>query len=683
MTGGNVSGTDLSRTLREELGVQLPASEVERLLSLHPRHVVEHKGVFRLTEAASAEFAVKLEDAERLERQAGELFTATAEECCAEMVGDTTWQRFNEILLLPMIRELGARTYDFINGEGFNFDASDHLDRFLAEYSPNVRTSAQATIARFLDPKNKVARAYVLRQLSASFLTSAANLDDAKLKELRVVAEKEAEFHVFTDTNFLFSLFTLHDNPSNEAARRLSELTEELQGVIDFRLFALPISLAETKNAVAGTVDSLRGIVLTQNYLDALVNERNLSSLALTFLDQAGRPGGTREAEEFFRPYQDSLVDVLREQHVDLFNQKTDEYNTRDDVVDDINTQLEWEQRKFGERAKTYEKLKHDLVLWHFVKDKRSAFVESPLAAKYWIVTVDYRLLGFDSYKQRRRQQLSVCLHPTVLVQMLQFWVPRTVQLEEALLSSIRLPFLFQEFDPATERVTIKILKALSRIEGSSSLSSDTIRRMMIDDELRRRMRSEEDVEKQIQLVRDEFVEQEARLRRENEHLKRRLEETSGKRTESEEETAKLQAELAQERESKERMADELRTITQETTQTQQDLATERVFRENVRFYSRRVPISLIAAGAVGFAVTFLLSAFTKVVTWQAIVVGCAIGLLLMVEILTAGAEGKSKLAGAVLWRGVTRLRWLLRWLVGAAVTGVIGTVTYVWVQTW
>ncbi|MBA2311492.1 MAG: hypothetical protein H0V97_01685 [Actinobacteria bacterium] len=658
-------------------------SEVERLLSLHPLHVVEYNGAFRLTETSSAEFAEKLEDAERLERQACELFTATAEECCAELVGDTTWQRFNEVLLIPMIRELGARTYDFINGQGFNFDASNHLDRFLAEYSSDVRTSAQAAIARFLDPKNEVARAYVLRQLSAFFLTSAANLDDEKLKELSVAVEKNAEFHVFTDTNFLFSLFTLHNNPSNEAARRLSELTEELEGLIDFRLFALPISLAETKNAVAGTVDSLRGLVLNQNYLDALVTERNLSSLALTFVDQAGRPGGIRDAEEYFRPYQDSLVDVLREQHVDLFNQNTDEYNTRDDVVEDINTQLEWEQKKFRERAKTYEKLKHDLVLWHFVKDKRVAFVESPLAAKYWIVTVDYRLLGFDSYKERRRQQLPVCLHPTVLVQMLQFWVPRTVQLEEALLSSIRLPFLFQEFDPATERVTIKILKALSRIEGSSSLSGDTIRRMMIDDELRRRMRSEEDVEKQIQFVRDEFVEQEARLRRENEDLKRRLEETSGRRSDSEEATAKLQAELSQERESRERMADELGTITQKATQTQQDLATERVFRENVRIYARRLPVSLIAGGVVGFAVVFLLAVFTKVVTWQAVVVGCAIGLLLMVEILTAGAEGKTGLAGAALWRSVTRLRWLLRWLVGAAVAGVIGTVAYMWVQTW
>ncbi|HXG70826.1 MAG TPA: hypothetical protein VNJ04_09480, partial [Gemmatimonadaceae bacterium] len=60
------------------------------------------------------------------------------------------------------------------------------------------------------------------------------------------------------------------------------------------------------------------------------------------------------------------------------------------------------------------------------------------LDASFWIATVDYRFLNFDSRKRRpKRDPIPICVHPTVLIQMLQFWLPRTAELEAALFESL------------------------------------------------------------------------------------------------------------------------------------------------------------------------------------------------------------------------------------------------------
>lgn len=81
-----LASTDLARTLRSDFGVSLSAHEVERLLALEPRHVVDRDGLYRLTQGASAEFGEKVDEAERLEKDAGRLFDQTVEQCCPEMM---------------------------------------------------------------------------------------------------------------------------------------------------------------------------------------------------------------------------------------------------------------------------------------------------------------------------------------------------------------------------------------------------------------------------------------------------------------------------------------------------------------------------------------------------------------------------------------------------------------------
>ena len=55
-------------------------------------------------------------------------------------------------------------------------------------------------------------------------------------------------------------------------------------------------------------------------------------------------------------------------------------------------------------------------------------------------MTVDHRLLRFDRQKTQGRDTnaVPICVHPAVLIQMLQLWLPRTPRFDEAMLQSVR-----------------------------------------------------------------------------------------------------------------------------------------------------------------------------------------------------------------------------------------------------
>ena len=152
-----------------------------------------------------------------------------------------------------------------------------------------------------------------------------------------------------------------------------------------------------------------------------------------------------------------------------MFSQDISAFKTNQDVIDDLLQQKEFEKQRYGDRAKNYERLEHDMVLWHFVKSKRPLRPELPIDAEYWIITADYRLLGFDAHKQKRMgTEVPICLHPTTLTQLLQFWVPQTPEFEQALLSTMRLPTVLPLMDGDAERVSLKILNAVSTFRTSA-----------------------------------------------------------------------------------------------------------------------------------------------------------------------------------------------------------------------
>ncbi len=524
-------------------------------------------GSFKLSESSAKLLNSEIRDAEEIISKAKTVFVDTlAFDGLTSEEKDQIWIGFNDIFIRPFIKTIGANIYDLLNGKSANIDQS-LLGAYLTNYPIEQRECLNNSARLFLNSKDLDVRSYILRFLNAYFCIEASGLDKSTLESLQISLVKPQDIILFVDTNFLFSILELHENPSNTAAIGLIELIKNLNGKIDVKLFVSNQTLQEARSVIIGTIDALNGTRLTPNMADAA--SRFVSGLSRKFFIEVNRSKTPLTPKEFFQPYVDNLTLILHRKGVEVFNEETSILNTRQDVVDDILEQSKYEEQKWGERAKAYKPLEHDVVLWHFVKDKRKVGIDSPLDAGYWIVTIDFRFLGFDEYKKSKGfNAVPICIHPTTLVQLLQFWIPRSQLLEDTLYSSLWLPFIFRDLDPQSENITIGIVKNLSRFENIGDLPKDTIVGVLVNEALRLKIKNEADVNKQIELVREALIDQNKKAQSEaeaaiNKNIKyeQELQKKETDLTQLKGDLQTTREELNQEKINRQRLSEELSSI--------------------------------------------------------------------------------------------------------------------------
>jgi hypothetical protein len=536
---------EIAMAIGKEFKIHVGVPQVARQLSAltAEKEVIQVAGDrFRLTEAARARLTSASSASRDSEERVAAFFSKTLAEHCPGLAGSVDWGTFDAQLLRPLVRELGAYTYELMAGRKPDLDETTRLPDFLSAYPEEQRPGLKQAILCFLDHSNHDVRGFVLRRLSASFLIEAAGLDGRTLDILRHTTPGAISFKVFLDTNFLFSVLGLHENPSNEAAQLLTKLASQVGEGVSVRLYVLPPTIEEARKVLAAARDNLTGLRLTQNTADAASLMR-LSGVVQKFVDEARRSRRAISAEAYFDPYIEGLVQVARGKGVELYNEKLDRYRTDPRVTDDILNRMEFEADM--PRRKTYEQLEHDRILWHYIDDKRAASVNSLTDAVYWIATVDYRFLGFDAYKTRiLSRRVQCCVHPTSLIQILQFWLPRTPLFEEAILNSLKLPFMFHDFDFETERSTVRILKTLGRYESIQDLSRETILSILMDETLRQRISTSDNAEGDAELIRETLVEVQARTEEQRDALSSRTRELEKMTEAATQEVAELNSRL-------------------------------------------------------------------------------------------------------------------------------------------
>jgi hypothetical protein len=511
LSGEPLSTQRLVDNLRNILHIDIDAirvgTQVEQMLKAGTL-VSLGNGDLKIGEEARRQLERDVKQTDELNARVKARFATILADCCPGLSGDEEWHAFNGEFMQPLIQEIGARTYQLISGMPLDLEKTTRFPAYLQEHPSDQRQGLRAAIVKFLEPRDADVRSFVLRHLNAYFSVEAGALRAETVDSLMRMIEKPPSFKIFVDTNFLLSFLELRDNPSNEAAKSLVGLTRQLAGKALCRFYVSPLTLDEFKSVVEGQRDFLRGLNLPPN-LAAVALEVDLSGVARRFIEFSTAAGHPVSAEAYFEPYLLDLVPTLRHKNVEFFNESMDRYSSRQDVIDDILAQLAYEKKRFRERAKSYGQLRHDVVLWHFVHDKRPARVESPIDATHWIVTVDYHYMSFDEFKRRgSRNSVPICLHPTSLIQMLQFWLPRTQEFEEAILDSMRLPLLFQEFDASAEKVSVGILETLARFENADQLPKEVVGHILVNRALRQELALEQDLQRQVDLIKGAVVEE-------------------------------------------------------------------------------------------------------------------------------------------------------------------------------
>lgn len=512
---GGVCGRDeLSTLLNAKLPVALARSQVDRILGR-----LKSKGTIlspaddrlKLSEAATAELLELSADHDRLETSVQSKFSALI---ASLSPAPFDWRTFHTRLLTPLLLELGARSYEFLSGQISSFGRTESFLAFLNSLPAESRVEGGRVIEAFFNPRDPDIRSYILRFLNASFLVLATGIPESSMDPLTERTKRRLRLRVIVDTNFLFSLIGLHENPADDVVEVLNRLISQLHDRLDVRMYILPSTLDEAKGTIEAYASRLSGIHIDRNLAEAVRSgTTDLSGITLKFIKEAVSARKGLNAKDYFQPYLDDLVTIARSKGVELYNEPIDHLRLDQGVIDDVLSQMEFEKRtKRPENAKSYELLLHDMVLWHFVHRKRPVRFDSYLDAEFWAATIDFGLLGFDRYRVRKESPaIPVCVHPTVLLQVLQLWIPRNDLLDAALVDSLR-PLLPHVFDRDAERVTIRILRVLSRFEDVGDLTSETLTHVLFDKAVRARVGATDEIEQQILLVREALVAETSRL---------------------------------------------------------------------------------------------------------------------------------------------------------------------------
>jgi len=422
-------------------------------------------------------------------------------------------------------------------------------------------------VESFFSSQNPKVRAFVLRSLHSHLLCLAASLPLASLAALQDKAKDNLHLRIFLDTNFLFSILGLHENPSNEAAAELLGLVSQLNQRIRVSLYVIGLTVDEVRRTLTFYQTKLNELSLTPKLGGVASSlEGDFSGITLKYFEAVKTAKHRLSAKDYLGPYLENLVTVLRGRNIELYNENTDQLSQSQPVVDDILAEEKREEKR-RDRGKSYEALRHDVTLWHLAHKQRPQRLDSPLDASFWIATVDYRFLSFDSRKRRPQQDpIPICVHPTVLIQMLQFWLPRSPELEAALFDSLKAA-LPHHVDSDAEEMSLRIIKALARFENVDDLPAETITSVLLNSALRQRLGAVHDRDEDQELVKEAIVEQvsAARAELDNERkaardLQGALDRARGEKESAEaearridskrqSEVAGLQAEVSQERE--------------------------------------------------------------------------------------------------------------------------------------
>jgi len=499
--------SELQIELKRDLGVRIPEQTiVSQLQGLAGQGAVISlpDGRVKLSEQTRNELTIAHNLADQEKKVCEAIFFGACEKYCPDIPANDVFEEFTRSLQRS-VQIAGANLFHLIVDGKLERDV-DWLAPFLSKFGVSHQESLRAVLGTFFAPKNVACRNQILRVLSARFFAEASQLSTETLKLVEAERKKKS-IKLVLDTNFLFSILQLHDNPGDESAHSLIEVAKNSGHNLELKLYVLPSTIEEAKRALVSQVRLIESLRVTMAMSRASMN-LPMPSIAKKFLEAAKSSPGLKAAE-FFRPYIDDLQTVLKGKDINVLDAHPSRYNVRPDVIDDVMSEKKREESEVPEgKRKGYETLLHDAVLWHAVNDRRSTNDNSPFEVEYWAVSIDWRLIALDRQKRLSNiTQLPVVLHPSNLMQFIQFWIPRTAAIDDVLVDSLRLPLYFQSFDPEDEKATIRVLGAISRFENINDISELTMKVVLANQALRERIKEGDASNEEVyQLVREEFL---------------------------------------------------------------------------------------------------------------------------------------------------------------------------------
>jgi hypothetical protein len=373
---------------------------------------------------------------------------------------NVVWQLFEAHLLSPMVRELGASTWNFLAREHFPWTSlSEHLYDFLQHFPAEMHAGLRATVGAFLDPQLDAPRVFISDTLSAYFFVTACGLTSDQLTYIQKMLPDQFQIDAFMDIDLVLGLNGLFDPATNHTAINILTLREErvvaqvILAVSDLtvkeaaREISLTGNLCIAKHDVRMTIEGPFADTV-QGLLSGLLNS------------------GDRDCRKYFDEWSLALADRCSH-YIDIRHTTDDAFYDDPRVSSGVRTYQEMLSVSTGAkiRDESLPRLQHDVALRFLVRDLRGGSWPSLVQNRYWVVTDNNSLLRFDAMNAKLTGDFPVCVHPTTLLQMLRLWRPRDDAWDRAAVSSLRLPLTHLGETGKLDHAALKVLSALTRYE--------------------------------------------------------------------------------------------------------------------------------------------------------------------------------------------------------------------------
>jgi len=468
----------------------------------HDGRLVEvAQNVYKIAETESALLRERILRSKELESKAKQHLGECLSQSGLSLGVDALWTQVYEGCIVPLLRDLGTKTYEIITGVLAEDGSAPRFTDFLDVYAKDYQEGVWQVVQHFLGDGDANVAAFLLSQMNAFLLIESCKLTQSDVVALQAAIEHKPKYVVVLDTNVVFSVLSLHDNPANESVSTLFRLSNQVKSYVDLEYWVLPITISEARRVLRSTVKRLGGARFTSNIIQAIngMEVCDVSSVVSKFLDVSKQTREPLNAREFFQPYLDGLEQMLGLKGVLVQNVDTQALLEDSHVRNEIQTRCSHESDIGIRRPR--DAVEHDIALYEYVARQRRGESKAHGEPVYWLATVDFALISHDRFQRKsNRDALPVCVHPANLTQMLQLWAPRTHEFEQAILTSV-FPLLDTSFDANAEQATLDITRVISRYEKSGDIPVEVVRRVYLDRGMRDALSTEKNEDAREKII--------------------------------------------------------------------------------------------------------------------------------------------------------------------------------------
>jgi hypothetical protein len=292
---------------------------------------------------------------------------------------------------------------------------------------------------------------------------------------------------LFLDTNFLFGILDLHNNPLVEVSNELLKAIDQHR--LPFTLRYHQSTETELNTAIAHYEERLRSCTWSQSISRVAATSRYLSGIELKYHERnAMQPV---DVDTFLSVYRHLDV-LLQGKGIEIYKTNGGRLTERANLFHEYRDYLQHRGRDKPDSL-----IEHDMTVLDAVQQLRSDAMSS-LQAAALIVTCDFSFYGFDWESSRRKGGIACVTLPNLFLQILRPFLPSHPDFDRSFAESFAIP----EFRTIGSGAAEAVSKLFTCLAAYKDFPEETARKIASNDLLIRNLRaanSDDEIRQQIE----------------------------------------------------------------------------------------------------------------------------------------------------------------------------------------